>query len=90
MSAPVSNTGTVRTAKRIFGSIDDADAPGSNALLISLVLGDSDDGSTGAGLLEIGEKFCKPGVPDCDSCPLNGICLTGKDIVSSGGQVKLV
>lgn len=90
ISAPIVTAATVRTAKRIFQSEDDVDAPGSKTLLISLVLGDSDDGTTGAGLLEIGERFCKPGVPDCEPCPLNGICLTGKDMVSLDGQVRLV
>ena len=90
MSAPIVNTATVRAAKRIFQSGDDVDAPVSKSLLVSLVLGDSDDGSTGAGLLEIGERFCKSHAPDCKPCPLNDICLTGKDIVASGGQVQLV
>ena len=90
ISAPIVTAATVRTAKRIFQSEDDVDAPGSKTLLISLVLGDSDDGTTGAGLLEIGERFCKPGVPDCEPWQLNGICLTGKDMVSLDGQVRLV
>jgi len=90
MSAPIVNIATVRAAKRIFQSEDDVDAPGSKALRVSLVLGDSDDGSAGAGLLEIGERFCKSRMPDCKRCPLDSICLTGKDNIASGGQVQLV
>ena len=84
------HTATVRDAKRIFRSRDDVDAPGSKALLVSLVLGDGDHGSTGAGLLEIEKRFCKSRVPDYKPCPLSTIFLTGKDLVAPGGPVQLV
>ena len=90
ISSPLLLKATVRAAKRIFQSEDDLNVTGTKVHLISRVLGDSDDGITGTGLLEIGERFCKTGVPDCKSCRLNGICITGKDVVSSGGQVQLV
>jgi A/G-specific adenine glycosylase len=45
-------------------------------------------------LLDVAAKICRPDVPECDTCPLNFECATGKANASRGffqeGQIESI
>jgi adenine-specific DNA glycosylase len=57
------------------------------ALALAIVRGGRDARSVNWAVLDLGARFCKPGVPDCDGCPIQPFCLTGR--MSSAAKVAL-
>lgn len=69
--------GAVRTAARIHGTeIQEPDMHGRLAL--ARALGAHCNGSAYGALLEIGDQFCTASGAHCQVCPLNSVCVTGR------------
>ena len=65
---------TCRVAQRVLGELPKG-AHFGDQLLLSRLVGFKEPGRAYAAVLEIGDKFCRPGEPSCNSCPLVGLCL---------------
>lgn len=76
---------TSRVAQRVLCKLPDGSHFGDH-LLLSRLVGAREPGRAYAAVLEIGDKFCRPGVPSCDFCPLVGICLYSQQNSRRTGQ----
>lgn len=63
----------MRVCERVFGQ-EVGDSKVHGQLLLSRMIGSKSPGRGYSAVLEIGERYCQPGVPHCASCPLKANC----------------
>lgn len=70
-------SGAIRVAERVFGEPTENSRLAAQLLLARLI-GVDESGRAYAGLLEVGDRFCKPAMPECGLCPLQRLCSVGR------------
>lgn len=71
-----------RVVERVFGDEDERSSIGHEQLMVARLVGVDQGGRAYAGVLEVADQFCKPGVPECTRCPLNKFCFTASKAYS--------
>ena len=69
--------GAIRAAARIHG-FESWDTDAQGRLGLARALGAHCDGKAYGALLEIADQFCMPAETRCEVCPLQTVCVTGK------------
>ena len=72
-----------RMAARLYGE-ETWNGDANSRMILSRALGDRIKGVRYGAFLEVSEKFCSAEDPLCGSCPLNQICVTGRNHAAAG------
>jgi len=68
---------TVRIANRVFRDYKRSSKVDHQLALVRFI-GALNSGQAYGALLEVGDRFCLPAEPRCESCPLRTVCATGQ------------
>ncbi|PSB33705.1 DNA cytosine methyltransferase [Stenomitos frigidus] len=79
-----------RVAERVFGAEDERSSIGHEQLMVARLVGVDQGGRAYAGVLEVADQFCKPGVPECTRCPLNKVCFTASKTYQPVSSQELI
>jgi DNA (cytosine-5)-methyltransferase 1 len=74
------NGGLERLVRRCTGTLSrPEDGRGNAEMLFGRMLGIDNDGTVFRAMNEIAARYCKPGTPACDGCPLKHLCAQRVD-----------
>jgi A/G-specific adenine glycosylase len=77
-NVPAIDGNVKRVASRLFGIYEDIDKPAGLKKIkqaLTEVMQSSHPGRFNEAMMDLGSMICKPLNPDCNSCPLNSVCL---------------
>lgn len=77
LPAPAMDGNLTRVMSRLHGIREDTGAPSVKRLLLEKAKQDMPEkrcGDFNQALMDLGATVCLPGTPDCENCPLRGLC----------------